>query len=223
MPGPKPTSSMARKAKDILGASQKRRSTPHGSSIFAQKPQCSCTEDATGAWAYIKSMSKVSLDVIIAASSQAIDFSVKWQDCQSCPSLAVVNEIVLQIYEKLIDLLQASIVTYTSPNPQLSTSEPPSARTGRHPLPHTKSSPIPEVVCLPPVMSLGEFWLDEQQSRYLALDIVCRTLKNLASVLQQMRQQETMELNKMDRRADKLFSRVIRLLHKTLASRSSLQ
>jgi hypothetical protein len=205
-----PVLSMAQKAKAILDASQRRRSTPH---IFAHKAQCSCVEDVTGAWKHIGSMAKVNFDVIIAASAQAIDFSMKSQECQSCSSVAAVNEILLKIYGKLVDLLQASIVTYTSSVPQLPSSEFPPTRAGSHPPPYTRSPPISEAVCIPSVMSLGEFGLDEQQSRYLALDIVCRTLRNFASVLQQMRQQGSEELNRLDGRVNAIFSRVIRLLN----------
>lgn len=56
-------------------------------------------------------------------------------------------------------------------------------------------------------MTLGDYELNEQESRHLALNLIDRKLKSLATIL---RQQD--DINEMKTRVDATLSRVLRLL-----------
>lgn len=198
--------------------------------MSAQQTQCSCAEEVAGAWKHIDEMIEVGFDIILMASEQAINFSKKWHKCQSCSSMPTVEGTLLQIYGKLVNLLEGSIVTYTSSIHRLPISESDSAK--NHP--HSSldralasssqpavfqtgcmnSSPTLAVVCLPSTISLGEYKLGENQSKRVALDLICRVLKNLASVLQQMRHQRVEEANRIDGKIDTIFSQIMILLNR---------
>jgi hypothetical protein len=223
--------------------------------MASSRTQCSCAEEVAGAWKRIDSMTEMSLGVILNASAQTVDFSVQFQECQSrgCFSASHVQDILLQIYERLVDLLQGAIHTYTSALPGLpgtpesvpSTKHTTSGfcdlirqpvdsrslasvrqRVGYQPgvrqdsaEKDTTSSLESNVVCLPTRMALGDHELDEQQSRYLALELVTRTLRNLAGTLRQIGRRHVEQGGKVDDRVLAILARVSRL---TSAASSAL-
>lgn len=128
---------------------------------------CTCASQVQRAKDHIQSMAMVSLDDIIVAATQTIAFSRHSHKCPSRCALLVteVKEALLHIFDSLIDLLRTVVAVYTAPSTTV-----PADRLDRVPL----------------TMTFGKHQLDRQQSQYLALDIVCRTSRNLACTLQQM-------------------------------------
>ncbi|KAI1390800.1 uncharacterized protein F4822DRAFT_163549 [Hypoxylon trugodes] len=194
--------------------------------MAASRKQCSCAEEAAEAWKHVGRMTEIGLDIIIMASSQTVDFSLQWQECQSrnCPSASEVQDTLLEIYTKLVDLLQAAIVTYrVTPGSNFAEHGAQDSSLYHHTststmqmfgYPSMGAQTLPDlgVICLPSKMSLGEHELDEQQSSYLALDLVCRTLENLGGIMQQMGRREAEEVGRVDSRVLERLSRVSRLM-----------
>ncbi|KAH8887961.1 hypothetical protein GQ53DRAFT_583358, partial [Thozetella sp. PMI_491] len=198
---------------------------------------CRCVEDATRAWKCTESMTEASLDVIIIASAQTVDFSLKLPECQAHVHdlSANVNDILLHILSNLVDLLRSAIITNSSAVPAClghSASRPaslcPTLSSHRRTMPPNLqmygyqridlqdgpkmalSEDCP--ACLQTPMSLGEYGLDEQQSQLLALELVCRTLKNFAHILREMVHRGVDEAGKVDERVISLLARVMRLI-----------
>ena len=216
--------------KAISGSSQKG-STYYNRS-FAPKRHCPCAEEVVETWTQIDGMNEVGFDAIVAASEHAIDLWPKSQECQFCSP--GVSETLLQIYGKLVDLLESAVVTYASFLPRLPATEASLAIGGNHSGPtvdrrqirssqqngqqdivmtgNLTSPSASNTACLPSAMLFGEYELDEQQSRHLALGLVCRKLKSLAAILHQMRLQGAGGINESGCTADATFSRVLRLL-----------
>src|SRR4051812_8893469 len=76
---------------------------------------CTCIDQAGRAWEHISGMVEVNLDVIIVAATQTIEFSRRSHKCPSnCASFVTeAKEPLLQIYAKLVDLLQRAVAVYT--------------------------------------------------------------------------------------------------------------
>lgn len=206
------------------------------------KTQCSCVEEAERAWRRIESTVEISLDVIIIASAQTIDFSLQSQNCPShnFSSATEVNDTFMQIYAKLVYFLERAMTTYTGAMPLPDTHKLALNKAGEQnslwpqdlrslesavqkldPVDRflqQKQTPPVGVVCIPSKMALGEHELDEQQSKYLALDIICRTLRNMASVLQQMGGRKSAEIKKVDARLLAILLQVTRLVENASAS-----
>lgn len=93
--------------------------------MAATRNQCTCAEEAGTVRQHIESMVEVSLDVIIVAVAQTIDFSHRSRKCQSnCASLtSEVKDDLLHIYAKLVDTLQSAIFTYSAPMPLVKSHE----------------------------------------------------------------------------------------------------
>ena len=213
--------------------------------MAAPRSQCLCVQEAARAWERIESMVEISVDVIIIASAQTIDFSLHSRNCQShsLSSATVVKDTLLQIYLKLVDFLQRAITTYTgtAPLPDTPESSFKEAREQSSPWPldhrslesavqksdhqhgvvQAEQTPTVNVICVPSKMALGEHELDEQQSKYLALDIFCRTLRNLAGALQQIEGRETAEFRKVDARVLAILLQVTRILENASATLST--
>lgn len=190
-------------------------------------------------------MVDVSFDVIIAASAQTIQLSQQSQKCQlhSQSSAAEAYNIFIHIYGRLVPFLERAITTYaTNLQPPSTTST--FQRTGQRNL----TSPLDDqvlgsafrdfnthrslqeqqrspaaVVCRPSKMTLGQYEMDEQQSQYLALDVICRTLRNLVIVLQEMGGGENAEIRQVDARLLTILVQVRRLLENTSATLSILE
>lgn len=165
---------------------------------------------------------EVAFDVVVAASEQVVDLWSRSQACQTCP--ASVHERLLSIYGKLIDLLEDAITTYTSSSSSLSDAPSTSPKSDGQAWSKYSSqyqndqqdsimsgvsttSSTPGTVCRPSTMTLGDYELNEQESRHLALNLIDRKLKSLATIL---RQQD--DINEMKTRVDATLSRVLRLL-----------
>ncbi|KAJ5359397.1 uncharacterized protein N7496_011810 [Penicillium cataractarum] len=201
--------------------------------------QCLCVATVARAWERIEKMVDITLDVIIAASAQTIQFSQQSHNCQlhSRTSAAEALDTFIRIYGRLVTFFERAITTYaTNPPPPLPT---PSTfqRTrqrnlhsslddqvlesvlldcGTHRSPQEQRSPT-AVVCRPSKMTLGQYEMDEQQSQYLALDVIYRTLRNLVTVLQEMGGRENAEIRKVDARLLTILVQVRRLLENTSA------
>ncbi|KAL1846959.1 hypothetical protein VTK73DRAFT_174 [Phialemonium thermophilum] len=205
---------------------------------------CSCAADVAVAWKHIDSMGEITFDLILMASEQTLDFSGQWRACQTpgCTSSPAIRTTLLRIYARLVDLLGAAVATYgeatttTTPplaNATASSSSDTKASGGTHrppwawPSSQPQSRPVVPALpftCLPSQMRLGEHELDEQQSRVLALDLVCRTLHNFAHELRRMeRRGHGGDLSKMDGGLLEVLYRVTRLTDATVAALAALQ
>ncbi|CAI7582013.1 unnamed protein product [Penicillium crustosum] len=191
--------------------------------------QCLCVASAVRAWERIESMVDVSFDVIIAASAQTIQLSQQSQQCQlhSQSSAAEAYNTFIRIYGRLVPLLERAITTYaTNLQPPLSTT-PTFQRTDprnlTYPLDNQEQRNPATMVCRPSKMTLGQYEMDEQQSQYLALDVICRTLRNLVIVLQEMGGGENAEIRQVDARLLTILVQVRRLLENTSATLSILE
>jgi hypothetical protein len=170
----------------------------------------------------IENTGEVAFDAVVAACEQVVDLWSKSHACRTCP--ARVHERLLSIYGKLIDLLEGAITTYTSSPPSLSDAPSTSLTSDRQAWRKSSSQyqndqqdsimsgalttpSTPGIACRPSAMSLGEYELNEQQSRHLALDLIGRKLKSLAAIL---RQQD--DIDETRTRVDATLSRVLRLL-----------
>ncbi|KAJ5634598.1 hypothetical protein N7528_002440 [Penicillium herquei] len=206
--------------------------------------QCLCVASASRAWERIESMVDVSLDVIIVASAQTIQFSQQSQKCQlhSQSSAAEAHNFFIDIYGRLVTFLERAVTTYATNSPPPPSITPTLQVTQRN-LTYTRDdqvlgsavrdfdthgslreqqSPAPGV-CPPSKMSLGQYELDEQQSQYLALDVICRALRNLVVVLQEMGGRENAEITKVDSRLLTILVQVRRLLQNASATLSVLE
>lgn len=207
--------------------------------------QCLCVASAVRAWERIESMVDVSFDVIIAASAQTIQLSQQSQQCQlhSQSSAAEAYNTFIRIYGRLVPLLERAITTYaTNLQPPLSTT-PTFQRTDPRNLTYPLDNQVlgsvlrdfsthrslqeqrnpATMVCRPSKMTLGQYEMDEQQSQYLALDVICRTLRNLVIVLQEMGGGENAEIRQVDARLLTILVQVRRLLENTSATLSILE
>ncbi|KAJ5822703.1 hypothetical protein N7447_005043 [Penicillium robsamsonii] len=207
--------------------------------------QCLCVASAARAWERIETMVDVSFDVIIAASAQAIQLSQQSQKCQlHCQnSAAEAYNTFIHIYGRLVTLLERAITTYATNSQPPPSTTPTFRRTSQGNLTYALDDqalrsvfrdfsthrPLQEqrspaaVVCRPSKMILGQYEMDEQQSQYLALDVICRTLRNLVIVLQEMGGGENAEIKQVDARLLTILVQVRRLLENTSATLSSLE
>lgn len=207
--------------------------------------QCLCVASAARAWERIESMVDVSLDVIIAASAQTIQFSQQSQKCQlhSQNSAAEAHNTFIHIYGRLVIFLEKAITTYATNSPPLPSTTPTFQIIGQRNLTYPLDDPVlgsvvqdfgthrslqeqrspAAVVCRPSKMTLGQYEMDEQQSQYLALDVICRTLRNLVIVLQEMGGRENAEIRKVDARLLTILVQVRRLLENASATLSILE
>ncbi|KAJ5724471.1 hypothetical protein N7493_006199 [Penicillium malachiteum] len=206
--------------------------------------QCLCVASASRAWERIESMVDVSLDVIIVASAQTIQFSRQSQKCQlhSQSSAAEAHNFFIDIYGRLVTFLERAVTTYATNSPPHSSITSTLQTTQRnltyalddqglgsgvrdfdtHRHLREQQSPGPGV-CPPSKMTLGQYELDEQQSQYLALDVICRALRNLVVVLQEMGGRENAEITKVDSRLLTILVQVRRLLQNASATLSVLE
>ncbi|KAJ5717904.1 hypothetical protein N7488_003550 [Penicillium malachiteum] len=206
--------------------------------------QCLCVASASRAWERIESMVDVSLDVIIVASAQTIQFSQQSQKCQlhNQSSAAEAHNFFIDIYGRLVTFLERAVTTYATNSPPHPSITPTLQVTQRnltyalddqvlgsavrdfdtHRSLREQQSPAPGV-CPPSKMTLGQYELDEQQSQYLALDVICRALRNLVVVLQEMGGRENAEITKVDSRLLTILVQVRRLLQNASATLSVLE
>ncbi|KAF7165708.1 hypothetical protein CNMCM5623_009808 [Aspergillus felis] len=196
-----------------------------------EKAQCSCLKYATRAWQRIDHMVEISLEIIVIATTQTIDFALRSQVCplhnlSLVSSTTEIRDILLRIYEKLVSFLHIAVTTYTSSDttPVEQTSfitsgqpKPWSADGLQYGLVEDKQVPS-GVVCRPSRMALGNHELSDEESRYLALDMICRSLRNLTKALQQMERSDTANLRKADSRIVTLLFQVTRLLDSVTAN-----
>jgi hypothetical protein len=159
---------------------------------------------------------EVAFDALVAASERAVDLWSKSHACQTCTTS--LHERFLSIYNKLIDLLEDAVTKYTSLSPSLSnvhsTASMSDRQASRRPSSQHRNDgqeSIASIVCRPSVMSLGEYELNEQQSRHLAFELIARKLKSLATILRQMLDQDE-NIDEMKTKVDTALSRVWRLL-----------
>ncbi|KAJ5608148.1 hypothetical protein N7537_004767 [Penicillium hordei] len=206
--------------------------------------QCLCVASAARAWERIESMVDVSFDVVIAASAQTIQLSQQSQKCQlhSQNSAAEAYNTFIHIYGRLVPFLERAITTYAT-NLQSPSTTSTFQRAGQrnltfplddqvlgsvgrdfstHQSLQEQRSPA-AVVCRPSKMTLGQYEMDEQQSQYLALDVICRTLRNLVIVLQEMGGGENAEIRQVDARLLAILVQARRLLENTSATLSILE
>ena len=199
------------------------------------RDQCSCVEEAAGACERIENMLEIGLDEIIMASAQTIDFSLRSQQCHSHnhSSATEVKDYLLRIHNRLFEFIQRAVDSCCSDAiPTVKTLESAFKDAGgRHSLarldrrfvatatqdvsrPPDEKGQTPKVVFVyvPSKMTLGEYELDMWQSKYLVLEVCCRILRNMASVLQKLEGQETAELGKVDTRVLGILFRLTRLI-----------
>jgi hypothetical protein len=190
------------------------------------------------AWERIENMVDITLDVIIAASAQTIQFSQQSHKCQlhGRTSAAEAHDTFIRIYGRLVTFLERAITTYATNSPPPLPTPPTFQRTSQRipsslddwvlesvlldcgPHQSLQEQPRPAaVVCRPSKMTLGQYEMDEQQSQYLALDVICRTLRNLVTVLQEMGGRENAEIRNVDARLLSILVQVRRLLENTSA------
>jgi hypothetical protein len=187
--------------------------------MAADLPQCSCGDSAAKAWERISQMEEIGLDTIILATTQTIDFSLAFKNCAAHNSETAMNvkETLLRIYSRLLEFIEQSLDTYARTKIPRSLSTTDSDFNPHHPylelggqaqksgrwqnVVQEQESSTPSVSgisCVPLAMALGEHKLDEQESKYLALAVLLRTLKNVTSVLQQMGEGETVDIRTVD-------------------------
>lgn len=197
--------------------------------MFGSKVGCSCLEEIAGVWKCVSSWNEVNFDDIIQACEKAVDFSIKLPSCKLrvCPSESTINETLLDIYEKLINLLEFSISTHIQ-SPLLAQRSPPTSSDkveNNRPSQSTVNSGAElaalsmrvaqsenNVLCPMSRMFLGDFELDEEQRTVLSLEISCQTLKNLAYALQNMGCRSLRNEEKAVERAITMFSQVMKIL-----------
>jgi hypothetical protein len=207
--------------------------------MAAPTSQCLCVAAVARAWERIESMVDITLDVIIAVSAQTIQFSQQSHKCQlhNRASAGEAHDTFIHIYGRLVTFLERAITTYATNSPPPLPTPPTFQRTSQRNLPSSLDDRVLEsdlldfgthrslqeqrspaaVVCRPSKMALGQYEMDEQQSQYLALDIICRTLRNLVTVLQEMGGRENAEIRKVDARLLTILVQVRRLLENTSA------
>ncbi|EXJ91413.1 hypothetical protein A1O1_04525 [Capronia coronata CBS 617.96] len=226
--GPRRTPSHSTKPGDHQSYSTNKASLQIGQ---LNKPHCECSLEAVEVWSLIQNVHEVGLDIVMAASEQSLELWGKSQDCQSCPTS--FYETLLKVYERLVDWLESAIATYRSlPAHQSTTAENaarietshsvnyPAIKMARLDRPQPRSRDPANAsgnrtICLPSSMSLGEYEFDEEQSRHLALDLVVKQLRGLASALHQLQQIQLENGHGMKDLGSSLnitFSRTMRLL-----------
>ncbi|KAF4242554.1 hypothetical protein CNMCM8980_000512 [Aspergillus fumigatiaffinis] len=199
-----------------------------------EKAQCSCLKYATRAWQRIEHMVEINLEIIVIATTQTIDFALQSQRCplhnlSLVSSATEIRDVLLQIYERLVSFLRIAVTTYTysDTTPFEQTSFTPAGQ----PEPWStdclqygsvqsvQDKPVSSgVVCRPSRMALGEHELSDEESRYLALDMICRSLRNLTKALRQMDRSDNANLRKADSRVVTLLFQVTRLLDSVTAN-----
>ena len=212
---------------------------------FAPPRACACLADAWEAESQINDKDEVSFDTVLAASQHAIGLWSRLHGCQACSRDAQsMQEVLFLTYKKLITLLEAAAPTCIAAFSSVSrseTAEPggvnPATTTlqGRasslylkdqQDTPMVESPPSPaitSVVCLCPPMFLGEFELDEHQSRLLARNLLQRILKRIGAILYRMQQVQAEVATDLDGQLDSILSRILNLLGTVaVASPSSL-
>lgn len=199
-----------------------------------EKAQCSCLKYATRAWQRIDHMVEINLEIIVIATTQTIDFALQSQRCplhnlSLVSSATEIRDVLLQIYERLVSFLRIAVTTYTysDTTPFEQTSFTPAGQpklwsTGCLQYGSAQSvqdKPVSSgVVCRPSRMALGEHELSDEESRYLALDMICRSLWNLTKALRQMDRSDNANLRKADSRVVTLLFQVTRLLDSVMAN-----
>jgi hypothetical protein len=196
-----------------------------------EKAQCSCLKYATRAWQRIDHMVEVTLEIIVIATTQTIDFALQSQRCplhnlSLVSSATEIRDVLLRIYEKLVSFLHIAVTTYTCSGS--TPFEQTSFATSRHPKPWSADclqygsvqdkQASNGVVCRPSRMALGEHELSDEEGRYLALDMICRSLRNVTKALQQMDRSDKANLRKADSRVVTLLFEVTRLLDSVTAN-----
>ncbi|EXJ93247.1 hypothetical protein A1O3_01804 [Capronia epimyces CBS 606.96] len=206
---------------------------PIGNRTDSHEAYCQCAREAAEIWSLIQHLPEVSLDIVMAASDQALEVWGKSQACQACPRS--FYETLSKVYAKLVDWFESAVATYTTPSAPSSISGDKVARTDtaesvaddlatttserdqRQRLPQSRgirASPA-RAVCLPSPMSLGEYEFDEEQSRHLAFDLIGKKLKELAAVLHQMQQMQLeshSDTHDVGHGLNATFARTLRLL-----------
>jgi hypothetical protein len=196
--------------------------------------QCSCVEEAVDACERVENILEFSLDAIITASAQTIDFALQSQQCQlhSRSSAMEVKNSLLRICARLVVFIQRAVISHTeatqlnnTPESELHNADGQNAperlehrliaTTGTRELrslPQVTQTPVAAVVYIPSKMALGEHELDVWQSKYLALYVCCRILRNFATVLQRIEGQDTVEIGKVDGRVLAIFFQMTRIV-----------
>ncbi|KAI0912700.1 hypothetical protein F4823DRAFT_580069 [Ustulina deusta] len=199
--------------------------------MATSRPQCFCVEDITRAQNNVESMIQVSLEGIMVACEDTANSWQQWKGCpqHDCSSTLGVQDSMLQICTKLLSLLEAAMATYqTTPN---TAARQPIAQDIQLPLAHpsgafivaksgrqSKETAARSVVCLPSKMSLGQYELDERESRHLGLDLVHKMVENLTCILQQMARGGVQDISQTDSRLLALLSRARRDMDTTSAA-----
>ncbi|KAI1198875.1 hypothetical protein F5X97DRAFT_342201 [Nemania serpens] len=196
--------------------------------MATSRSQCLCVEEITKARSNVENMIQVSLEAIMVTFEETINSWQQWKDCprHDCSSTSVVQESMLQICARFLSLLEAAIAAYqTKPN---SPARHHIARNNQLPLTHqseaftvakhgrqSKETADRSVICLPSKMALGQYELDEKESRHLGLDLVHRMVENLICTLQQMARGSVQDVSQTDARLLGLLSRARRDMDST--------
>lgn len=161
-------------------------------------------------------MTEASFDTIITTSAEVIDFTLRTHECDFhvydsdltsalTPFDEELDETLLKIYAKIIDLLHAAAITYA--NSMRLPAAPGIFKTGdirqatgitalasqhRPMLEDNIQAELPEkpsiqVVCVPSkTMTLGKYELDPDQSASLGLFLISRITNNFTAILRKM-------------------------------------
>ncbi|EAW12045.1 uncharacterized protein ACLA_008050 [Aspergillus clavatus NRRL 1] len=193
---------------------------------------CACLKYATRAWQRVDHMAEFSLESIIVATSQTIDFSLQAQGCplhnfMPVPGAMEIRDVLLRIFTKLVSFLQIALTTYTCTAMTTMPADHPFTaaleRSGPCSSHHLACGRGQEkragggVACKPSRMTLGVYELSDGESRYLALDMICRSLRNIAHAVQQMDSGDNTDIRKADSPVLTLLFRVTELLESATA------
>ncbi|KAK3938476.1 hypothetical protein QBC46DRAFT_451180 [Diplogelasinospora grovesii] len=181
-----------------------------------------CLEEAQRIKGDARHQQTLALDEILGVAWQSIEFWSRLRSCQSCLRGRVEDLIVT--YEKVVGALEATADVFqdntatesTQAAGRLGISVSPGETDGlalqlpRSPATATSAN-FPGSLVVPP-MFLGDFELDPEQSSALLCSMYHEVLRQLASVLYQMRQAETGLDARLDGNVAEILYKVLNLV-----------
>ena len=160
------------------------------------------------------------VDEILSAAYQSIDFWSRLKGCQAC--LKGRLEELLTTYDSIVSVLQVTAALFHAPGPASNESrkdpadslclETAALRYQTSTSPATTASALISASGVVPPTFLGELRLDHEQSLALLRTVCDDALKQLASILYEMRQTKTVLDMRLDRSIGDLLYKVLNLI-----------
>lgn len=165
--------------------------------------RCACAKDIEKTWSLVSDRDEISFDEILEASSRVTDCTPQWQQCENQPRVASTpGELLLQIYERLVEFHHAATVTYTSD--------------------HLGGVGEPRVVAARSAIQLGTYTLDGDESQQIALDLITASLRNLIDMLRQIKEYNAGHNQAVQDKAAAVNEAAVTLLGYCIAAQSRL-